>query len=168
MLKAQLSEALQDASDAQVVVHIPAREETFVGEITNEKQYTSPTSSYMGIFEYSPLQVSKSLLPIFCSFHFTRLFVDQTDAIEAQHEFIGLDKSPLGVLILLEGLASSGGKCIKKKQMQDILTTFVVTRNSNVKNVNKHIKFNVSRVSNRFEFLAGKLLVLLFVKMCNL
>lgn len=90
MLKAQLSEALQDASDAQVVVHIPARDKTVEAEIMNRKVHIS-NFAYLRIFQYSPLQVSKSLLPIFSSFHFTRLFVDQADAIEAQHEFIGLD-----------------------------------------------------------------------------
>lgn len=90
VLKAQLSEALQDTSDAQVVVHIPARDETVETEITNKKLHILEVS-YLRIFEYLPLKVSKALLPVLRSLHFTRLFVDQTDAIKTQHEFIGLD-----------------------------------------------------------------------------
>lgn len=72
----------------------------------NEKVYISNTRR---TFKYSPFQVSKSLLPILRPFYFTRLFVDQTNAVEAQHELIGLNKSFLGILVLLEGLVNSNG-----------------------------------------------------------
>lgn len=72
----------------------------------NKKVYISNIAS-MRTFKYSPFQVSKSLLPILCPLYFTRLFVDQTNAVEAQHELIRLNKSFLGILVLLEGLVNS-------------------------------------------------------------
>lgn len=52
----------------------------------------------------SPLQVSKALLPVVSPFDFTVFSVDQLDAVEAQHEFVRLHKSPFGIFVVLKGL----------------------------------------------------------------
>lgn len=109
MLEAELPQALQDASDAQVVVHIPADGRAGVRSLHlchDENKITILLLTRK--LEHSPLQVTKPLLPILSPFYFPRLFVDQADTIEAQHEFIGLNESLFGIFVFLKGLINRG------------------------------------------------------------
>lgn len=98
MFEPQLPETLQDAGDAQIVVHVSKKKKKNVEKQENLRNCESHSDVN------SPLQVSKALLPVVSPFDFTVFSVDQLDAVEAQHEFVRLHKSPFGIFVVLKGL----------------------------------------------------------------
>lgn len=103
----------------------------------NENVYISNIAS-MRTFKYSPFQVSKSLLPILRPFYFTRLFVDQTNAVEAQHELVRLNKSFLGILVLLEGLVNNN-RVKNMKESIKLTYCYIICRAQRLQNIQRMI-----------------------------
>jgi len=59
-----------------------------------------------------PLQVYESLLPVVGALDLARLPVNQLDAVEAQHELVGLHQPTLGLLAVLKRLRTQSAEII--------------------------------------------------------